>query len=74
MKLFILIPSLEKGGIERSMSRLSRGLLSEGWDVSIISEKPSDESISYFDERVELLSLGSSFIDQNSNILFSILK
>ncbi len=74
MKLFILIPSLEKGGIERSMSRLSRGLLSEGWDVSIISEKPSDESISYFDERVELLSLGSSFIDQNSNILFSIFK
>ena len=74
MKLFILIPSLEKGGIERSMSRLSRGLLSEGWDVSIISEKSSDESISYFDERVELLSLGSSFIDQNSNILFSIFK
>ena len=74
MKLFILIPSLEKGGIERSMSRLSRGLLDRGWDVSIISEKPSEESISYFDERVKLLSLGSSFIDQNSNIIFSIFK
>ena len=74
MKLFILIPSLEKGGIERSMSRLSRGLLDRGWDVSIISEKPSKESISYFDERVKLLSLGSSFINQNSNIIFSIFK
>ncbi len=74
MKLFILIPSLEKGGIERSMSRLSRGLLDSGWDVSIISEKPSKESISYFDERVKLLSLGSSFINQNSNIIFSIFK
>ena len=74
MKLFILIPSLEKGGIERSMSRLSRGLLDRGWDVSIISEKPSKESISYFDERVKLLSLGSSFINQNSNIFFSIFK
>ena len=74
MKLFILIPSLEKGGIERSMSRLSRGLLDRGWDVSIISEKPSKESISYFDERVKLLSLGSSFINQNSNIIFTIFK
>ena len=74
MKLFILIPSLEKGGIERSMSMLSRGLLDRGWDVSIISEKPSKESISYFDERVKLLSLGSSFINQNSNIIFSIFK
>ena len=60
--------SLEKGGIERSMSRLSRGLLDRGWDISIISEKPSEESFSYFDERVKLLSLGTSFIDQNSNI------
>ena len=74
MKLFILIPSLEKGGIERSMSRLSKGLLDRGWDVSVISEKPSKESISYFDERVKLLSLGSSFINQNSNIIFSIFK
>jgi len=74
MKLFILIPSLEKGGIERSMSRLSRGLLDRGWDISIISEKPSEESLSYFDERVKLLSLGTSFIDQNSNIYFSIFK
>lgn len=65
---------MDKGGIERSMSRLSRGLIEKGWEVSILTEKVSDESISFFDTRVNFLKFKAGLFNQNSNIIFTLLK
>ena len=36
MRLAILIPSFEKGGIERSISRIARELIKLGWRIDLL--------------------------------------
>ena len=57
MKIFFLIPSLEKGGIERSLSRISKGLIDKGWEVVLLTNEVSEEGKSYFENSVELIQV-----------------
>ncbi len=74
MKLSILIPSLEKGGIERSISRISRGLLDKGWDIELLVEKFSNEGTTFFDKKIYIKKFNAGSFNQNSNIIFLIFK
>ena len=74
MRIAILIPSLEKGGIERSISRISNGLLDLGWEVDLLIDKSSLEAESYFDQRINFIKLKAGHFDQNKNLFFSLLK
>ena len=74
MRIAILIPSLEKGGIERSISRISKGLLDLGWQVDLLIDKSSLEAESYFDQRINFIKLKAGHFDQNKNLFFSLLK
>ena len=57
MKIFFLIPSLEKGGIERSLSRISRKLVYLGWEVSLITCDTSSEGESYFEKSINIIKV-----------------
>ena len=54
MKIYLLIPSLEKGGIERSLSRISKGLIDRGWEVVVLTSEVSEEGKSNFENSVKL--------------------
>ena len=73
MKIFFLIPSLEKGGIERSLSRISKGLIDKGWEVVLLTNEVSEEGKSYFENSVELIQVTTPFKDKNS-IIFQFFK
>ena len=73
MKIFFLIPSLEKGGIERSLSRISKGLIDKGWEVVLLTNEVSEEGKSYFENSVELIQVTTPFKDKNS-LIFQIFK
>ena len=69
MKILFLIPSLEKGGIERSLSRVSRGLIEKGNNVIVLSNDVSSEGKSYFDESVNFIQVGTPFSVKKSLII-----
>ena len=57
MKIFFFIPSLEKGGIERSLSRISRKLIDLGWDVTLLTNELSIEGKSYFETSIKIIKV-----------------
>ena len=73
MKIYFLIPSLEKGGIERSLSRISKGLIERGWEVVVLTSEVSEEGKSYFENSVKFIIVNTLFKKQNS-IAFQFLK
>jgi len=73
MKIYFLIPSLEKGGIERSLSRISKGLIDRGWEVIVLTSEVSKEGKSYFENSVKFITVNTLFKKQNS-IIFQFLK
>jgi glycosyltransferase involved in cell wall biosynthesis len=73
MKIYFLIPSLEKGGIERSLSRISKGLIDNGWEVIMLTSEVSEEGKSYFENSVKFITVKTLFKKQNS-IIFQLLK
>ena len=73
MKIYFLIPSLEKGGIERSLSRISKGLIDRGWEVIVLTSEVSKEGKSYFENSVKFITVNTLFKKQNS-IIFQLLK
>ena len=73
MKIYFLIPSLEKGGIERSLSRISKGLINRGWEVVMLTSEVSEEGKSYFENSVKFIIVNTLFKKQNS-IAFQFLK
>ena len=66
MKVLFLIPSLEKGGIERSLSRVSRGLIEKGNEVILLSNEVSIEGKSYFEESINLIQIDTPFSNKRS--------
>lgn len=66
MKVLFLIPSLEKGGIERSLSRISRGLIEKGNEVILLSNEVSIEGKSYFEESINLIQIDTPFSNKRS--------
>ena len=73
MKIYFLIPSLEKGGIERSLSRISKGLIDRGWEVIMLTSEVSKEGKTYFENSVKFITVSTPFKKQNS-IIFQFLK
>ena len=73
MKIYFLIPSLEKGGIERSLSRISKGLIDRGWEVIMLTSEVSKEGKTYFENSVKFITVSTPFKKQNS-IIFQTLK
>ena len=73
MKIYFLIPSLEKGGIERSLSRISKGLIDRGWEVIVLTSEVSKEGKTYFENSVKFITVSTPFKKQNS-IIFQFLK
>ena len=73
MKIYFLIPSLEKGGIQRSLSRISKGLIDRGWEVIMLTSEVSNEGKTYFENSVKFITVTTPFKKQNS-IIFQFLK
>ena len=74
MKIYFLIPSLEKGGIERSLSRISKGLIDRGWEVIMLTNEVSKEGKTYFENSVKFIKASmpvkSEILDIPTLILF----
>ena len=66
MKIFFFIPTLEKGGIERSLSRISRKLIDLGWDVTLLTNELSLEGKSYFENSIKIIRVETPFENKKS--------
>tara|TARA_Y100000816_G_scaffold89597_1_gene61807 strand:- start:3105 stop:4238 length:1134 start_codon:yes stop_codon:yes gene_type:complete len=73
MKIFFFIPSLEKGGIERSLSRISRKLIDLGWDVTLLTNELSIEGKSYFEASIKIIRVETPFENKKS-LFFQLLN
>ena len=73
MKIFFFIPSIEKGGIERSLSRISRKLIELGWDVTLLTNELSIEGKSYFEDSIKIIKVETPFENKKS-LLFQLLN
>ena len=73
MKIFFFIPTLEKGGIERSLSRISRKLIDLGWDVTLLTNELSLEGKSYFENSIKIIRVETPFENKKS-LFFQLLN
>ena len=73
MKIFFFIPSLEKGGIERSLNRISRKLIGLGWDVTLLTNELSLEGKSYFENSIKIIRVETPFENKKS-LFFQLLN
>ena len=73
MNIFFFIPSLEKGGIERSLSRISRKLIELGWDVTLLTNELSIEGKSYFEDSIKIIKVETPF-ENKKFLLFQLLN
>ena len=70
-KVGIFIPSLERGGVERNIVYLSKGLIEKGFDVDVLVASAADAFFKQLPDSARIIKLNTRFMLPRLGGLFS---